>query len=277
VVQYLKNPPSRAQLGQDDQDAGTMVRSAVRTREAAYDELNLAAAGDDGLLDAMAELPILIAAAVLVPPRAPRARPIDAVSRDFCEVETCAAAVALVGARPNGCGSETPDYHSVWSTSITPPPIHPPTRRQCRSPSPRGRGVTGESIALDKLTISGHDAAPKGWQQYPSRTRAGNAVTPMRHLPHRDAGGVELTGDFERQRGHKHGYPTPNCRRTSSGATPPPTLHGFPSSMIEAPTTSTATYHSYNRISSPPAPRRRSPISVRSPDRLCGKGRGRGS
>ena len=57
VVQYLKTPPSRAELAKMIDDAGVDVRSAVRKREALYDELGLADASDAQLLDAMVEHP----------------------------------------------------------------------------------------------------------------------------------------------------------------------------------------------------------------------------
>jgi arsenate reductase len=80
VIQYLKAPPSRAQLVKMIKDAGIDVRAAVRKRESLYDELNLADAGDDELLDAMAENPILIERPFVVTPKGTRlARPIDAV------------------------------------------------------------------------------------------------------------------------------------------------------------------------------------------------------
>ena len=80
VVQYLKTPPSRAQLVKMIKDAGIDVRSAVRKREALYDELNLADAGDDALLDAMAEHPILIERPFVVTAKGTRlARPIDSM------------------------------------------------------------------------------------------------------------------------------------------------------------------------------------------------------
>ena len=80
VVQYLKTPPSRAQLVKMIKDAGIDVRSAVRKREALYEELKLADAGDDELLDAMAEHPILIERPFVVTSKGTRlARPIDAV------------------------------------------------------------------------------------------------------------------------------------------------------------------------------------------------------
>jgi arsenate reductase (glutaredoxin) len=80
VVQYLKTPPSRAELVKMIRDAGIDVRTAVRKRESLYDELNLAEATDDQLLDAMVEHPILIERPFVVTPKGTRlARPIDAV------------------------------------------------------------------------------------------------------------------------------------------------------------------------------------------------------
>jgi arsenate reductase len=80
VIQYLKTPPSRAELAKMISDAGIDVRTAVRKRESLYGELNLADATDDELLDAMAEHPILIERPFVVTPKGTRlARPIDAV------------------------------------------------------------------------------------------------------------------------------------------------------------------------------------------------------
>jgi arsenate reductase (glutaredoxin) len=80
IVQYLKTPPSRAELVRMIRDAGIEVRTAVRKRESLYGELNLADATDEQLLDAMAEHPILIERPFVVTPKGTRlARPIDAV------------------------------------------------------------------------------------------------------------------------------------------------------------------------------------------------------
>lgn len=80
VVQYLKTPPTRAELVKMIKDAGIDVRTAVRKRESLYGELNLADASDDELLDAMAEHPILIERPFVVTPKGTRlARPIDVV------------------------------------------------------------------------------------------------------------------------------------------------------------------------------------------------------
>jgi arsenate reductase (glutaredoxin) len=80
VVQYLKTPPSRAELVRMIRDAGIDVRTAVRKRESLYVELGLNDASDDELLDAMSEHPILIERPFVVTPKGTRlARPIDAV------------------------------------------------------------------------------------------------------------------------------------------------------------------------------------------------------
>ncbi|CAM4204742.1 Arsenate reductase [Mycobacterium basiliense] len=80
VIQYLKTPPSRAELARMIRDAGIDVRTAVRKRESLYAELNLADATDEELLDAMAEHPILIERPFVVTPKGTRlARPLDAV------------------------------------------------------------------------------------------------------------------------------------------------------------------------------------------------------
>ncbi|UQB93456.1 MULTISPECIES: arsenate reductase (glutaredoxin) [Mycobacterium] len=80
VVEYLKKPPSRAELVKMIRDAGIDVRTAVRKRESLYEELNLADATDEQLLDAMVEHPILIERPFVVTTKGTRlARPIDAV------------------------------------------------------------------------------------------------------------------------------------------------------------------------------------------------------
>jgi len=80
VVQYLKTPPTRAELVTMIEAAGIDVRSAVRKRESLYAELNLADATDEQLLDAMAEHPILIERPFVVTGKGTRlARPIDKV------------------------------------------------------------------------------------------------------------------------------------------------------------------------------------------------------
>ena len=80
VVEYLKTPPSRAELARMIRDAGIEVRAAVRKNEDVYRQLNLDDADDDELLDAMVAHPILIQRPFVVTAKGTRlGRPVDAV------------------------------------------------------------------------------------------------------------------------------------------------------------------------------------------------------
>lgn len=62
VIEYLQTPPDRATLLDLIARAGLSVRDAIRQKETSYRELGLddASLGDDALIDAMLEHPILI-------------------------------------------------------------------------------------------------------------------------------------------------------------------------------------------------------------------------
>lgn len=82
VVDYLANPPVRAELQDMIARAGLSVRDAVRSKEALHAELGLDAPGttDDALLDAMLAHPILINRPFVVTPKGVRlCRPAELV------------------------------------------------------------------------------------------------------------------------------------------------------------------------------------------------------
>jgi arsenate reductase len=60
IVEYLKTPLSKAELSALIAQTGLRVREAMRVKEAVYAEMNLDAAEDDALLDAIAAHPILL-------------------------------------------------------------------------------------------------------------------------------------------------------------------------------------------------------------------------
>ena len=66
VVEYLKDPPSKAKLKQLIKAAGVSVRDALRDKEAVYAELGLDDASDAALLDAMVANPILIERPIVI-------------------------------------------------------------------------------------------------------------------------------------------------------------------------------------------------------------------
>jgi arsenate reductase len=66
VVEYLKTPPSRAELGDLIVQAGLSVHDVVRRKGTPFAELGLERANDEALLDAMVSNPILINRPIVV-------------------------------------------------------------------------------------------------------------------------------------------------------------------------------------------------------------------
>ncbi|MGE4371961.1 MAG: arsenate reductase (glutaredoxin) [Xanthobacter sp.] len=82
IVQYLKTPPSRAELTAAISAAGISVRDALRRKGDLYTELGLAdeSLSDDALLDAMIAHPALIERPFVFTPKGVRlCRPMEKV------------------------------------------------------------------------------------------------------------------------------------------------------------------------------------------------------
>ena len=82
VIEYLKNPPSRAQLVELIQALAIPVRALLREKGTPYAELGLADPkwSDDQLLDFMLAYPILINRPIVVTPKGVKlCRPSEAV------------------------------------------------------------------------------------------------------------------------------------------------------------------------------------------------------
>ncbi|NYE63774.1 arsenate reductase [Duganella sp. 1224] len=82
VIEYLKQPPSRAQLREMIAKAGISVRQAMRNKGDLYVELGLADASlsDEALLDAMMAHPALIERPFVVTDKGVRlCRPVELV------------------------------------------------------------------------------------------------------------------------------------------------------------------------------------------------------
>ena len=82
VIEYLKTPPSRAELVALIAATGAPVRELIRAKEAVYTELGLAdpALSDGTLIDAMLAHPVLINRPIVVSPLGTRlCRPSEAV------------------------------------------------------------------------------------------------------------------------------------------------------------------------------------------------------
>jgi arsenate reductase len=82
VIEYLKTPPSRAELKAIVKATGEPLRALLRAKEALYAELGLddPALSDEQLLDAMLTHPILINRPIAVTPHGARlGRPAERV------------------------------------------------------------------------------------------------------------------------------------------------------------------------------------------------------
>lgn len=82
VIEYLKTPPDRQTIIKLIADAGLTVRKALRQKDTPYDELGLAdgTLGDDQLLDAVGQHPVLLNRPFVVAPKGTRlCRPSEVV------------------------------------------------------------------------------------------------------------------------------------------------------------------------------------------------------
>ena len=68
VIEYLKTPPSRAELKELISKAGLTVRGAIREKGALYEELGLDTLSEDELLDVMMAHPIVMNRPFVVTP-----------------------------------------------------------------------------------------------------------------------------------------------------------------------------------------------------------------
>ena len=81
IIEYLKTPPSRAEMAALVAKMGVAARDLVRAKEAVYGELGLDGADDGALLDAMAAHPVLINRPIVVTEKGARlCRPPETVS-----------------------------------------------------------------------------------------------------------------------------------------------------------------------------------------------------
>ena len=177
----------------------------------------------------------------------------------------CATAVALVVLAATGCGAQSPDYQSVWSTASA-----TPTPTTTGAPVPIAKfledsGVTGEPIAPDKVTdLTVTMPRPKGWQGYsnPNFAQGTQVIAKNDTYPTAMLVVLRLTGNFDVKEAIKHGYVdaelSQNFKRLNASSD---NWHGFPSAMIEGSyDLNGSRMHTYNRIviatGAPPANQR---------------------
>jgi hypothetical protein len=176
-----------------------------------------------------------------------------------------AAAAALVVLAASGCGTEPPDYQSIWSTSPT-----TTTPASTEEPVPvaaylESVGVTGEPVPADKLTdLTVTFPTPPGWKPYVNTNLSPGTrmIAKGDTYPTAMLMVFKLNGDFNVDEVIKHGDDdaelSQNFKRLNASAD---NFKGFPSSMVEGSyDLNGARMHTYNRIviatGAPPAGQR---------------------
>lgn len=155
----------------------------------------------------------------------------------------------------SGCGAETPDYQSIWSTSSSPAAAAPTSSE---APVPisaylESVGVTGGPVAPDKLTdLTVTFPTPAGWHPYENANLAPGTrmIAKGDTYPTAMLMVFKLTGDFDANKAIKHGYVdaemSQNFKRLNASTD---NFRGFPSAMIEGSyDLNGARMHTYNRI-----------------------------
>jgi hypothetical protein len=166
---------------------------------------------------------------------------------------TAAAALLTVALTTAGCSAHTADYSSVWTSSPAVTTAAPPT-----SPTPIAQylssvGVTGEQVALDKLTdLTVTLPRPPGWTTYanPNFSPGTESIAKNNTYPTAMVMVFKLDGNFDIPAALQHADDdaelSKNFNRLNSSNSD---FAGFPSAMIEGSYDhSQARLHTYNRI-----------------------------
>lgn len=148
-----------------------------------------------------------------------------------------AATLAALAVSAVGCGSKSPDYQSIWSTTPTTTSTAPTEQPVPFSQYLESNGISGSPVAPDQvpeLTIS--IPIPAGWQKVnraniPPTTEL---IAKADSFPNAMLIVFKLGGEFDAKALVKHGNDDAQLAQnfkklTSSDAD----FHGFPSSMIE--------------------------------------------
>ena len=163
------------------------------------------------------------------------------------------------------CGSDPPDYSSLWTSPST---TATTTTAASDKPQPiaeylYGLGVTGEQVPLDKLTdITVTLPKPPGWTKYanPNFSPGTTMIAKNNTYPTAMVVVVRLTGNFDVAEALKHASVDAEMNKSftklNSSAD---TFDGFPSAMIEGSYDGAdgRRLHTYNRVVIPvtPAPK----------------------
>jgi len=166
-----------------------------------------------------------------------------------------------VAALSTACGSKTADYSSIWTTSET---SSVTTTSATERPVPIAEylasiGVTGQQIALDKLTdLKVTLPRPAGWSTYanPNYSPGTEAIAKGNYYPMAMVLVFALDGNFDVTAALRHADASAELSKNFTKLnSSDDDFGGFPSSMIEGSyDLADLRLHSYNRIVFPVTP-----------------------
>ena len=166
-----------------------------------------------------------------------------------------------VAALSTACGSKTADYSSIWTTSEA---SSVTTTSATERPVPIAEylasiGVTGQQIALDKLTdLKVTLPRPAGWSTYanPNYSPGTEAIAKGNYYPMAMVLVFALDGNFDVTAALKHADASAELSKNFTKLnSSDDDFGGFPSSMIEGSyDLADLRLHSYNRIVFPVTP-----------------------
>lgn len=176
------------------------------------------------------------------------------------------AAVLSLALVLTACGSNPPDYSSIWTSSQTTTTTTTTTTSDKPQPIAEylyGLGVTGEQVPLDKLTdLTVTLPKPPGWTKYanPNFSPGTEMIAKNNTYPTAMVVVLRLTGNFDVAEALKHASVdaemNQNFTKLNSSND---TFDGFPSAMIEGSYDGAdgRRLHTYNRVVIPvtPAPK----------------------
>jgi len=173
------------------------------------------------------------------------------------------AALLAVALATAGCGAKTADYSSIWTTPGASTPTSTeeaaPTRPVPIAQYLSSQGVTGQQIALDKLTdLKVTLPRPAGWTTYanPNFSPGTEAIAKNNSYPTAMVMVFKLDGAFDVPKALEHADAdallSKKFIKLNSSSDD---FDGFPSSMIEGSyELNDIRVHTYNRIVIPVTP-----------------------
>ena len=119
-----------------------------------------------------------------------------------------AATLAALTVAAAGCGSKSPDYQSIWSTTPTTTSAAPTEKPIPFSQYLESSGVSGEPVAPDKLTdLTVSIPTPPGWKRInrPNIPQTTKLIAGADAFPNAMLIVFKLVGEFDAAELVKHG------------------------------------------------------------------------